>query len=162
MNKCNVYDVWRCRNKTKRIFSWKTLSNDVLQQSRIDYYLISKDLSSNVQNVFYNETALSDHTFVIMNFNFCNIERGPGIWVLNNSLLSNEEYVKRVRDIISEAVECKLYTTETMVWWDNLKYKIKKFSQIFSENLAKEKRKEFHSMYFHYKIHFVHCLTDLY
>jgi hypothetical protein len=40
MNKCNVYDVWRCRNKTKRIFSWKRLSNDVLQQSRIDYYLI--------------------------------------------------------------------------------------------------------------------------
>jgi exonuclease III len=35
MNKCNVYDVWRCRNKTKRIFSWKSLSNDVLQQSRI-------------------------------------------------------------------------------------------------------------------------------
>ena len=144
MNKCNVYDVWRCRNKTKRIFSWKRLSNDVLQQSRIDYYLISKDLSSNVQNVFYNETALSDHTFVIMNFNLCNIERGPGIWVLNNSLLSNEEYVKRVRDIISEAVECKLYTTEPLVWWDNLKYKIKKISQIFSKNLAKEKRKEFY------------------
>jgi hypothetical protein len=63
-----------------------------------------------------------------MNFNFCNIERGPGIWVLNNSLLSNEEYVKRVRDIISEAVECKLYTTEPLVWWDNLKYKIKRLN----------------------------------
>jgi hypothetical protein len=52
--------------------------------------------------------------------------------------------ITQCRDIISEAVECKLYTTEPLVWWDNLKYKIKKFSQIFSENLAKEKRKEFY------------------
>jgi hypothetical protein len=38
-----------------------------------------------------------------------------------------------------------LYTTEPLVWWDNLKYKIKKISQIFSENLAKEKRKAYSS-----------------
>jgi hypothetical protein len=60
MNKCNVYDVWRCRNETKRIFSWKKLSNDVLQQRRIDYYLISKILYKLKEITFY----FSEHIFV--------------------------------------------------------------------------------------------------
>jgi hypothetical protein len=29
------------------------------------------------------------------------------------------------------------------IWWDNLKYQIKRYSKLFSSNLAKEKRKDF-------------------
>ena len=146
INICNIYDVWRCRNETKRIFSWKRISNGVLQQSRIDFYLTSKSLSPNIQNVYYNETSFSDHTYVFMNFKFCNVERGPGLWVLNNTLLSNEYYVKRVKEIIEEALQCPLYNKEPLVWWDNLKYRIKRFSQIFSGKMAKDKRKNFYDL----------------
>ncbi|CAC5420779.1 unnamed protein product [Mytilus coruscus] len=103
-------------------------------------------LSSNVQNVSYNETSFSDHTYVIMNFNCCTVEKGPGLWVLNNTLLHNNEYVQKVRNIINEAVQSSLYTVEPLVWWDNLKFRIKKFSQVFSVNLAKEKKKEFFNL----------------
>ncbi|CAC5397692.1 unnamed protein product [Mytilus coruscus] len=38
VNDNNVYDVWRARNTHSRIFSWKRISNNELQQSRIDYF----------------------------------------------------------------------------------------------------------------------------
>ncbi|CAC5416070.1 unnamed protein product [Mytilus coruscus] len=140
---CNIYDVWRARNECKKIFSWKRICNNILRQSRIDYFLISKSLSPNVQNVYYNETSFSDHTYVFMNFNFCVVERGPGIWVLNNTVLSNVNYVKRVKEIIFESMNCSLYDSEPLIWWDNLKYRIKRYSQVFSSDLVKEKKKEF-------------------
>ncbi|CAC5397685.1 unnamed protein product [Mytilus coruscus] len=133
---CNIYDVWRARNECKKIFSWKRICNNILQQSRIDYFLISKSLSPNVQNVYYNETSFSDHTYVFMNFNFCVVERGPGIWVLNNTVLSNVNYVKRVKEIIVESMNCSLYDSEPLIWWDNLKYRIKRYSQVFSSDLS--------------------------
>ena len=120
----NLYDVWRTRNKSSRIFSWKRICNGEFQQSRIDYFRVNKQLSSYVQNAYYNTTSLSDHSFVIMNFNCNNIERGPGLWVLNNTLLCNEEYIRRVKEIISDEKENELYNKDLMIWWDNLNYKI--------------------------------------
>ncbi|CAG2195597.1 unnamed protein product [Mytilus edulis] len=76
-------------------------------------------------------------------FSWKRITNGPGLWVLNNTLLHNDEYVQKVRNIINEAVQSSLYTVEPLVWWDNLKFRIKKFSQVFSVNLAKEKKKDF-------------------
>ena len=143
INNCNIYDIWRARNECKRVFSWKRICNNILQQSRIDYFLISKSLSPNVQNVYYNETSLSDHTYVFMNFSCCVVEKGPGLWVLNNTVLSNEIYVKRVKEIIADSVNCEMYDNEPLIWWDNLKYQIKRYSKLFSSNLAKEKRKDF-------------------
>ncbi|CAC5423399.1 E3.1.11.2 [Mytilus coruscus] len=140
---CNIFDVWRARNEGKKIFSWKRICNNILQQSRIDYFLISKSLSPNVQNVYYNETSFSDHTYVFMNFNFCVVERGLGTWVLNNTVLSNVNYVKRVKEIIVESINCSLYDSEPLIWWDNLKYRIKRYSQVFSSDLVKKKKKEF-------------------
>ncbi|CAC5423468.1 unnamed protein product [Mytilus coruscus] len=68
VNDNNVYDVWRARNTHSRIFSWKRISNNELQQSRIDYFLVSRQLSPCIQNVYYNLTSLSDHAFCYIEF----------------------------------------------------------------------------------------------
>lgn len=142
----DVYDVWRTRNAHSKVFSWKRISNNELQQSRIDYFLVSKQLSTNIQNVFYNVTSLSDHAFVIMNINCNNIERGPGLWILNNTLLHNEQYIRRVREMIETEKENELYDRDILVWWDNLKYKIKKYSQILSSTIAKENKRDYYKI----------------
>jgi hypothetical protein len=41
-------------------------------------------------------------------------------------------------------------------------YKLYNFISIYAPNICSEKCNFDHSMQFHYKIHFVHCLTDLY
>ena len=138
----DLYDVWRFRNTNVKQYSFKRISNSMLQQSRIDYFLISHSLSVNVQNVYYNYTSMSDHNFVILNFYVDRVERGPGLWILNNTLLSDDEYVNNVRKIIEEQKLCPLYVSDILVWWDNLKYKIKKYSQVFSMRKAREKSRE--------------------
>jgi hypothetical protein len=35
------------------------------------------------------------------------------------------------------------FSPKPLIWWDNLKYQIKRYSKLFSSNLAKEKRKDF-------------------
>ena len=112
---CNLYDVWRARNECKRTFSWKRICSNVLQQSRIDYVLISRSLSPNLQTIYYNETSFSDHAYVFMNFNCCVVERGPGLWVLNNTVLSNEIYVKRVKEIIADSLNCEMHDHEPLI-----------------------------------------------
>ena len=142
MNANNLYDVWRARNRNVKQYSFKRICNGILQQSRIDYFLISYSLSAYVQSLYYNDTSLSDHSFVVINFNINNVERGPGLWILNNTLLYDEEYVQNVRKIIEEEKLCPLFTREILVWWDNLKFKIKKYSQVYSKRKAKEKHRE--------------------
>ncbi|VDI58973.1 Hypothetical predicted protein, partial [Mytilus galloprovincialis] len=146
MNDNNLYDIWRARNPDCQIFSWKRISEGKLQQSRIDYFLISRNMSSFVQSLYYNVTSMSDHSFVIMNLNCTCIERGPGLWVLNNTLLFNEEYVQRVKDIISQEKESELFHRDFLVWWDNLKYRIKRYSQILSSDLAKQNKREYYKL----------------
>ncbi|CAC5423435.1 unnamed protein product [Mytilus coruscus] len=107
MDDNNLYDIWRAGNPDCRIFSWKRISDGKLQQSRTNYFLVSRNMSSFVHSLYYNVTSMSDHSFVIMNFNCTCIERGPGLWVLNNTFLFNEEYVQRVKDIISQEKEKK-------------------------------------------------------
>ncbi|CAC5405809.1 unnamed protein product [Mytilus coruscus] len=146
INNNNVYDIWRRRNPDCRTFSRKRVCNLDLQQSRIDYFLICRNVSQYVQYVRYKDTSFSDHAFVEMKVIFDNVERGPGVWILNNTLLDNEEYVSKVIKIIEESKNCPLFETETLIWWDNLKYQIKKFSQIFSKRIAKKKNAEYYTL----------------
>lgn len=140
----NMYDIWRARNKSVRHFSFKRVSNGKLQQSRIDYFLCSRNLSNNVQYVYYNYTSMSDHSFVVLHFNATVVERGPGLWILNNTLLSDDIYVENIRKIIEEQKLCPLYNTDVLIWWDNLKFKIKQYSKLYSMKKAKEKKQEFY------------------
>ena len=77
-------------------------------------------------NTYISYTTFSDHNFVCMNIDFSNIERGQGIWIFNNDLLQDENFSDAVITIINNACQCPLFESEPLVWWDNLKYKLKK------------------------------------
>ncbi|CAG2243758.1 unnamed protein product [Mytilus edulis] len=139
----NVYDIWRFRNPDKLVFSRKMVYNGELKQSRIDYFLLNRNLTFFVQSVYHFDTTISDHCFVEMKMNFEKIERGPGLWILNNTFLKNEEYISKIRNIIEEEKQSTLFNSEFLIWWDNLKYKIKKFSQVFGKRIQKEKNAEY-------------------
>lgn len=62
-----------------------------------------------IQNVFYNDTSLSDHGFVSLKMDLDNVEKGPGVWILNNNFLFEDEYVSKIKDLISKKTEDELY-----------------------------------------------------
>lgn len=146
MSEHNIFDIWRYRNPERIVFSRKRVCEGELKQSRIDYFLLHRNLTCMVQSVNYYDTSFSDHGFVELRMNFNEIEKGPGVWILNNIHLQNEEYIEKVNRIIEDEKKCPLYTSEFLIWWDNLKYKLKKFSQVFSKRVYKEKNSEFYKL----------------
>jgi len=136
-------DIWRKRYPSSNTYSWKRIIDNKLKMSRIDFFLISENLKKFVNHIYYKETTFSDHSFVSMRMNFNKIERGPGVWILNNLILDETEYNKKILEIIEQEKYCPLYKSELLVWWDNLKYKIKKYSQLYSKKRSNEKNKKY-------------------
>ena len=110
----------------QKLFLENITREGVLVKSRIDYILVSRTIDVHVRNIFYVETTMSDHSMVTVYFNTDVSERGPGMWIHNNLLLCEDSYRKKIIELIDKEKECNLYHTSVLVWWDNLKYKIKK------------------------------------
>jgi len=59
--------------------------------SRLDHWLISNSLSDNVCTVDIIPSIKTDHSAILIEFRGVDAEaKGPGIWKLNCSLLSDE------------------------------------------------------------------------
>ena len=65
------------------------------------------------------------------------LTRGKGFWKFNNSLISNDEYVEKIKNQISETLHMLDYLR-----WEFLKYEIRKFTINFSKKLVKEENKD--------------------
>ena len=98
----NIYDIWRARNPTSRVFTWRRVVQNVLIQSRIDFILIPKSFSQFVKNIYHKHNSFSDHSFVNLNIDFSEIERGPGMWIFNNTLLEDNDFVNRISKLIQD------------------------------------------------------------
>ena len=66
--------------------------------------------------------------------------RGKGFWKFNNSLISNDEYVEKMKNQISETIHMldQDKITDKHLRWEFLKYEIRKFTINFSKKLVKE------------------------
>ena len=74
--------------------------------------------------------------------------RGKGLWKFNNSLTANDEFVDKMKIYIKDILENmdKENIVDEQLRWEFLKYEIRKFSIIFSKNLAKIKKIETSSL----------------
>lgn len=146
MNDTNLYDVWRQRNPHTNVYSWKRVIEGVLKMSRIDFYIVSKSLGNFIKNVYYRHTTISDHNFICMKIDFSCIEKGPGVWIFNNQFLKDTIFKQEIKQIIEREKKCSLYNTEFTVWWDNLKYKIRKKCQLYGQERNKSKYTEYNTI----------------
>lgn len=146
LNESVLVDVWRYKNPDKVEYSRRQIVEGTLRQSRIDSFLISKAVLTNVVTCFYKISHISDHSFVCLKCDFTDVERGPGMWVMNNSLLNDEEYCNKIHTLIDESLHCPLYDREKLIWWDNTKYKIKQFTKMYSQKRHKLEQSAFWSI----------------
>ncbi len=87
-------------------------------------------------------TSLSDHGMLVVHLNEVGVVRGKGIWCLNNELLKDEGYKMKIEEIITNERGNGMYEEDKRVWWDNVKYEIKKYSIKYSSLIQNIKRKE--------------------
>lgn len=71
-----------------------------MKQGRLDIFLISNSLSNLVENCSIKPGYRSDHSIVLLELKFNPFTKGRGLWKFNNTLLSDKEYVVKVKDII--------------------------------------------------------------
>ena len=139
----NLFDIWRNRNVNSKMFSRKQMVQGFLTQSRIDYFLVSNELKAMVKNIFYRDTSFSDHSIVYMSVDFSDVEKGPGVWIFNNSFLEDNIFVEKIRKLFADEIGSDFYNSNPLVWWDNLKFKVRRICQIYGKERQKEKNREY-------------------
>ena len=83
-----LVDVWRNLHPASREFTWFNSSRSI--GSRLDKFLISRELLSPGIRCDISSCPISDHDFVSLVFDIpTGVKRGPGVWNLNNSLLKD-------------------------------------------------------------------------
>lgn len=142
MMKHNLVDAWRERNIGKREYSRTQIVKDTVKQSRIDFVLMKKEMLNYVKKLYYKRCNFSDHNYVVLQLDLSDIKRGPGLWHLNTEVLKDNLYKLEMESLIVGSLrDIRLYENCVGVWWDNLKYDIKKYTITYCKRMRRDKIK---------------------
>ena len=129
-------DIWRLWNNEKCSFT-RCRKRPNLTWSRIDLLLVSQGFASNVSECRIEPFVLSDHSMVYVDVTIEKNKRGPGVWKFNNSLLSNEEFCNKLKEVIRGTVRVYYYLNAIELW-EMIKQEIRNFGRDFSKTKARE------------------------
>ena len=114
-------------------------------ERRLDFCLISKILQESIIKTGVLASFCTDHSPIFFSLQLKDMPtRGKGFWKFNNSLISNDEYVEKMKNQISETLHMldQDKITDKHLRWEFLKYEIRKFTINFSKKLVKEENKD--------------------
>ena len=100
MGKYNLTDIFRHLHPDKESYTWCRFNSTI--QARLDFFLVSDDLSNDVKELKVSSRYKSDHAPVILTLNKTSFTRQKTFWKFNNSLLYDVDYVKIVKNVIRE------------------------------------------------------------
>jgi len=120
MVESNLLDAWRVYNPNMRGFSRRQVVQGTLKQSRIDIALVASGLFKFVQGIQYTFNTWSDHAQVDFTDGGNYDKRGKGLWCSNNSLLEDEFYKKKIRDLLVN-VGRDIHLDQVEYWEEKLK-----------------------------------------
>lgn len=136
----NLIDVWNKKypTSTRGTFHRNSYS------SRLDYIFAPEYLLPSISSIHILPEPLSDHCLVIMQVNAPVFERGPGYWRFDNSLLTQEEFVRDMRITITDALSQEFENPNTE--WEWTKFKIREFTITYVVQRNRERRKLIRSL----------------
>ena len=98
----NLIDIWRELHPHQRTYTWQKYNEN--KQSRLDYFLISASLLPFIQSAKIVPSYCSDHSGIELEVDFSKFVRGRGFWKFNTSLLSDPQYVEKIKSVIKRVV----------------------------------------------------------
>ena len=97
MSTFDLCDAWRARHPGAKEFTWRRTNGS--QGSRIDMIWLPERYLGLVHSVEISPFLRSDHKCVFLEIALpFGVERGPGLWKFNVSLLKNEAFCAEVED----------------------------------------------------------------
>ena len=102
----DLLDIYRELNPNgneKTWQAWNKSRRKADKEARLDYFIVDTGLASFVQLVGVSATFTSsfDHRPVILNVDFNKVDRGPGYWKFNNSMLDEPDFLTKVKEQIA-------------------------------------------------------------
>ena len=144
-----LVDIWRVRNQNKRRYTFRQSHQAGYLQRRLDYFFVSNSLQGNICETDIQVAFCTDHSPITLSLKpINNLPRGRSLWKFNNSLLQNDEYLRKMKTVIVET-EQQLDSEQIkddQVRWEYLKFKIRDQTIAFSKVLSANKRKEIFSL----------------
>ena len=98
----DLVDIWRVRNPKALEYTWS--KSNPMKCGRSDMFFITSDLISSTHDVIIKPGYRTDHSFLVMTLHVKEIDRGPGIWKINNSILQDTEYTDIVNEVVKQTV----------------------------------------------------------
>jgi hypothetical protein len=102
----DLIDIWRILNPDTKRYTWRATGKRGVQQSSLDYFLVSNSFIYRVGTCEIGPCIYSDHNIISLEITLkSHSERGRGFWKLNTSLLRDKEYVTKIIQTIEETLE---------------------------------------------------------
>ena len=139
----NLCDVWRIRHPNLKRYSRRDRTRAGLVQSRLDFWLISTQLENKVTETDIHPGRRSDHSLISLKINFIVGEkRGRGFWKMNTSLLHDQDYLMKIRNVIQYCKQKYESLEDKRLLWDTMKCEIRAETISFSCHKAKTRKQE--------------------
>ena len=91
-------DIYRDLNPDIRRYTWRRQTP--LQQSRLDFFLISEFLINHVQDADIQYGYRSDHSMILLKLSFGKKVKRNSFWKFNNSLLKDQTFLNEINNEI--------------------------------------------------------------
>ena len=132
MDELNLIDIYRQIHPIAKSFTYE--SKPLNLKSRIDFFLISRPLSSCVKNVEIRTSIAPDHKAVFLNIEVkSEFTRGPGLWKFNNTLLEDESYKDLIEFYYPQILNKYSEVTDKQLLWELIKMELRAKTIKFSK-----------------------------
>ena len=98
MSKLDLIDIFRTLYPSSRKYTWRKFNS--IKQGRLDFFLISNNLLSEINGSNIGSSYRSDHSFIDVVLRTDERKRDKQFWKFNNSLLKDTGFVKEVQKVI--------------------------------------------------------------
>ena len=132
-----LIDSFRITNPKRRLYTYYHTDNR--SKSRIDRIYLDIDFSARVEATNFEISHYSDHKLIRLRIGN-SVERGPGSWIFNNTLLKDDIFIAKMKNEIREATNIKHTYTSKRAFWDYLKMNIQSVSIMYSAEKSKEQK----------------------
>lgn len=141
---CGLMDSYRITCPKRRIYTYKHTDNR--SKSRLDRIYVDLEMSSKIEASNFEISCFSDHKILKTRVGN-NVERGPGSWVFNNTLLRDDVFVTKLRTELTYSDSIRHTYDSKRDFWDYLQMNMQSVATIYSSEKAKKKRFEINNLH---------------
>ena len=124
--KLDLTDIWRTINPELERFTWCQKSPTV--QCRLDFFLISQNLITNVNNADIKPGYKTDHSLITVELLLNQNQRGRGFWKLNTSHLRELDFINEIKLSFEQTKAEYESTVNPALYWEMIKLKVREKS----------------------------------